>query len=358
MEEKERIVNILNQWDNEKYSTTPSSQVINKEAVPHIKEWCSNSSGKDLVSVKKFLQHLTNEQEKTTEKEYQETPRLGTSSGRQTSRNPISNRPGLAKRDTITNGTFYPDPFEGRGNSTGMFNIVRSVPQPKMDKRPKTSGNIAPTGRKPSSIQRNATQPVMKNRSSEYFEIPTNRSGMFGEVIRPSSTVYKKHQQPSHLQKEKTTQNRPISKRPSTRGQWSRPGTMQSGRSRIPLSAMQRAKTHANIQKQESADKMKYSANMQNTRDEDFQMKENQPDDPSRISPQYDEALMPRYPNYTQQKIVGELDRYEIDVSRNSPQFESQQTYYGGNEGDSSHRPIFYPNKFPGRRYQPSQIFF
>ena len=48
MTEKERIVDILNQWDNESYSTAPSSQVINKEAVPHIKEWCSNSSGKGI----------------------------------------------------------------------------------------------------------------------------------------------------------------------------------------------------------------------------------------------------------------------------------------------------------------------
>ena len=50
MTEKERIVDILNQWDNESYSTAPSSQVINKEAVPHIKEWCSNSSGKGIYN--------------------------------------------------------------------------------------------------------------------------------------------------------------------------------------------------------------------------------------------------------------------------------------------------------------------
>ncbi|XP_066919166.1 uncharacterized protein [Clytia hemisphaerica] len=400
-EEKDRICKILDQWDNAEYSTEPSSQVINKQAVPHIKEWCSNSSGKDLVTVKKFLQHLTNEQNKENEKELGGDSTRRSLGSRQNSLllSDRSGRPKLTKRDTITNGSFYPDPGTGRGNSTGMFNIVKSVPQPNLvnkpaGKRPTTGSSQASSSRKPSGLKRGATQPAMSRRN-DYFEIPTNRSGVFGEVIRappqqpnkenlpparpndnkrPPSTASGKRgqwsrpgtsQRPATMQSRAgtaqqrpgTMQNRPgtMKSRPGT--MQSRPGTMQSQRSyssRIPVrdGLGKRSKTQGHFypSHQDDTEKLKFSANLQNVRDEES----NQHQQERNLTPvlHQDDGMTPRYPHHQHQHQQHQSE-YRIDTS--PPATAAADEF---DDGEMSHRPIQYPNKFPGRRYQASQITF
>lgn len=356
--------------------------------------------------MKKFLQYLTNEQEKEGQKELGETPRNGTASGRRGSLQ-LSNRPSLQKRDTLTNGSFYPDQFEGRGNSSGMFNIVRSGPQPSMKasgKRPTTSGSQAPprsaSSRKPSGIKRGATQPTI-NRRNEYFEIPTNRSGVFGEVVLPPPQNQNKENQPAPQQDANTNHQatpppsfntRPQSNRPGTRGQWSRPGTMQSGRSysRIPTrDGFNRSKTQGNFlpKRNPSAEKFKFSANLQNVRDDEIGQIE-PPRTAQSVRPQ-DDAITPRYPSanqqYHQQQQQHPQDQQQQQPQQPPqqyqlpPQYQPQQPQQSQqpqqhnyrvdipptplheqpmDDGESSHRPVQYSKAFPGRRYQPSQIVF
>ena len=334
--------------------------------------------------MKKFLKHLTNEQDKEEEEAShgERTQRGNTGSRRNSLLSDRNGRPSLQKRETITNGSFYPSSFEGRGNNTGMFNIVKPVQQPNFNntksagKRPTTSESQV--SRKMSGMKRTLTQPAM-SRHTEYYEIPTNRSGVFGEVINPVPQK-ENHQSPQSPQK------RPPSNTSGMRGQWnrpstmqsrpgttqsrpdtmqSRPGTMVSQRSRIPVGLGRRAKTQGNmLRHREPSEKLKFSANLQNAREEEI-------NEPGRNgTPVYaDDGVTPRYPHnhhHQQQQQQQQQhhqqqqhyqnpatpENYQIDMSGVSPP--------PGNtlmDGESSHRPIQHPNKFPGRRYQASQIF-
>jgi len=267
-------------------------------------------------------------------------------------------------------------------------------------KRPTTSGSQAPprsaSSRKPSGIRRGATQPSI-NRRNEYFEIPTNRSGVFGEVIRPPpQNQNKENQQPANHQvtPPPNFNTRPQSNRPGTRGQWSRPGSMQSVRSysRIPTrDGFNRSKTQGNfLPKHNSVEK--FSANLQNTRDEEIGQIE--PPRTAQSVRAQDDAITPRYPSgdqqYRQQQQLPQqqpqyqhspqLQQQQPQQQYQQPQQQQRQQYQqhqqpqenyridvpptpmqyeqASEDGESSHRPIQYPKAFPGRRYQPSQIVF
>ena len=344
-----------------------------------------------MSKVKEFLTYLTNEQIKENEgRASGENSQRGLGSRRNSLLLSDRNgRPSMQKRDTLTNGSFYPSPFEGRGNSTGMFNIVKSVPQPNLisaGKRPTTSGSQAPSSRKPSGLKRTSTQPAM-NRRTEYNEIPTNRSGVFGEVINPvPQNTQKENQQPQSPPMNKS--KRPPSNTASQRGQWnrpstmqsrpgtmqsrpgtmqSRPGTMMSQRSKIPVSLGSRSKTQGHmLRRHETAEKLKFSANLQNVRNEEI----NEHAVGGNATVHQDDGVTPRFPHHQhqqqpqheshqqqqhqqqQQYHQPPPERYQIDMSGVSSPEEQDLL-----DGESSHRPIQYPNKFPGRRYQPSQIF-
>ena len=347
--------------------------------------------------MKKFLQYLTNEQTKEDEASLggENTQRGQTSRRNSLLLSDRNGRPSLQKRDTITNGSFYPDPFEGRGNSTGMFNIVKSVPQPNLKsksatgKRPTTSGSQASSARKMSGMKRTTTQPAM-NRRTEYYEIPTNRSGVFGEVIKPppQQQSQKENQppQPQSPQMNNNSSKRPPSNTNGKRSQWnrpstmqsrpgtmqSRPGTMMSQRSRIPVGLGRRTKTQGNIlrNQQSPAEKLKFSANLQNTREDEINESA-----PRNGTPIYvDDGVTPRYPQQHQQQQVQQQQPQPQQPEYQQQHYQQPQPDHyhqypidisppptGGHhfeDGESSHRPIQYPNKFPGRRYQPSQIFW
>lgn len=391
-EEREQITGILNQWDKGHYSTKPTGNVINQEAVADIKEWCSNSGGRDLIVVKKFLQHLTDEQSRNNaEDEGIDTQRSGSGSplkgtpaysrGNSFQLTDRSDRPGFKKRDTITYGSFYPEPFEGRGNNTGMFNIVKPVPQPSF-KRPATSDTVKTKNKPPSLVERQSTQPVMKK--SNYFEIPTNRSGVFGEVIRPvpqnepqeNARPATNTRPPSNRP---TTQIRPPSNRPSTRGQWNhRPETMAAGRqsSRIPVSegarnrpftqgsSKMRPRTQGSmVHKQSSSEnqqKLKYSANLHDAKEEDLGGEQHYHHYPhgnqhNNYEPEpsvRNDAITPRYQSSRSSHRERESHRIDINHSPVAYKYHSQD-----NAGADSHRPIAVPRRCPGRYWQPSQIF-
>ena len=344
--------------------------------------------------MKKFLQYLTNEQTKEEESSLSgENTQRGRTGSRRNSLllSDRNGRPSLQKRDTITNGSFYPDPFEGRGNFTGMFNIVKSVPQPNLKtksatgKRPTTSGSKASvsSARKMSGMKRTTTQPAMSRRT-EYYEIPTNRSGVFGEVIKPPPQPQKENQPPQSPPV--NSSKRPPSNTNGKRGQWnrpstmqsrpgtmqsrpgtmqSRPGTMMSQRSRIPVGLGRRTKTQGNMLRNQSpSEKLKFSANLQNAREEEIN------EAPRNGTPIYvDDGVTPRYPQQHQQQQQQYQQQQQQQQHYQQQQQQQQQQQYqidisppptGGEyieDGESSHRPIQYPNRFPGRRYQPSQIF-
>lgn len=150
--------------------------------------------------------------------------RLGSSNGgRRSSNSNQPQRPPLRPRTSITYGSFYPQQIDGFGNNTGVFNIVRGQP------RPKTMLSKAQQYRekyhnKPQESPREAT-----------FN-PVNRSGVFGTVIFPA-------QQETYS-------------RPGTRQ--SRPGSQALGR---------RPSTQGQLHKQNSDERLKFSANLQSKDD-------------------------------------------------------------------------------------------
>ena len=222
--------------------------------------------------------------------------------------------------ENLTIGTYYPNSNEGFGNNTAFFNIITGPPR---------LATAPVSGRKPLSAQSQQSRQIQsrqqsaQSKKSHQSHRPTmvynnaNRSSAVGKVVAPGR--YEGTPSRPATMKSKT-ESRPNSQsRPNTQNRWNGRATNHSRliQSR-PNTQNSRPNTHnsrANTRSRPSTvDKIKFSANLQNTTIEEIT--------PINTSPHVEEDRPP-------------------------------STYEGGAE---THRDLGLRSHYPGRYYYPTQF--